>query len=262
MRSAKTAPPPRPPVPEPDCRTVVITSNTEPFKASQPALPADAVLFDLDGTLIDTAGGICHALNRVLRRNGLAEVSLEVTRSQVSHGAFNLVEKALAATGDEQDAGERIAELRDEFLEAYKDSLLHDTRLYPGIPELLAELGQRRIPWGIVTNKSERFVYPLLQAFALEATNGCIVCGDTTPYLKPDPAPLLEAGRRLGLARQAALVYLGDAEKDMLAARRAGMNGVIARYGYIDPAVDLDGWKAAHAITAPLELVNCLGPAR
>lgn len=244
-----------------DRRDIVITDTTEPLTAlpDTPRFAAEAVLFDLDGTLIDTAGGICHALNQVLTRNGFSEVSLQTTRAQVSHGAFNLVEKALGA-GKPRD--ERlVARLRAEFLEAYTGSLLHDTRLYPGVRALLQALGERRIPWGIVTNKSERFVFPLLKAFALEATCGCVVCGDTTPYLKPDPAPLLEAGRRLG-RRGAALLYLGDAEKDMLAARRAGMTGILAGYGYIDPAAELSGWQAAHAISEPLELIDCLGPAQ
>lgn len=209
----------------------------------------DAVLFDLDGTLLDTAPDIMHAINQVLKSENIAPASIDQVRPQVSHGAFRLIENILGPDVDLQHK----EHLRSCFLQAYQQNLVQDTQLYSGISELLALLDTCSIPWGIVTNKSERFTLPLLEPFNLIPKNGCIVCGDTTPYLKPNPAPLLEAVKILGIPSEK-IIYVGDAQKDMLAAKRAKITGVLAQYGYLDEQTDVDNWLHKFSITHPDDL--------
>jgi phosphoglycolate phosphatase len=211
-----------------------------------------AVLFDLDGTLADTAPDLAAALNRLRAEQGLEPLPLEEVRPFASAGARGLVHVGFdAKPGDaEYDA------LREAFLEFYRDRTCVETRLFAGIPELLAELARRRISWGIVTNKATRFTDRIVEA--LKLAPACVVCGDTTPHIKPHPAPLLHAAGLLGLPPQGCL-YLGDDLRDIQGARAAGMRAVAVDWGYHHPASGGPGtWQADAVISTPQDVLGLL----
>jgi phosphoglycolate phosphatase len=211
-----------------------------------------AVLFDLDGTLADTAPDLAAALNRLRAEQGLEPLPLEEVRPFASAGARGLVHVGFdAKPGDaEYDA------LREAFLEFYRDRTCVETRLFAGIPELLAELARRRISWGIVTNKATRFTDRIVEA--LKLAPACVVCGDTTPHIKPNPAPLLHAAGLLGLPPQGCL-YLGDDLRDIQGARAAGMRAVAVDWGYHHPASGGPGtWQADAVISTPQDVLGLL----
>jgi len=147
--------------------------------------------------------------------------------------------------------------MRDEFLDEYEAHLLRDSILFDGVPDLLDGIEARGLAWGIVTNKVARFTVPLVGLLGLDARAGCVVCGDTTPHAKPHPAPLLEAARRIGQAPGRCL-YVGDDERDMVAARSAGMGAIIAGYGYLGSATPPSAWDADHIIDSPTGLLGLL----
>ncbi len=209
-----------------------------------------AVLFDFDGTLADTAADLARPLNRLRAARGLAELPLGKLRPYASSGARGLLEAGLGILPDHAE----YKELREAFLRHYADEICVDTRLFPGMPELLAELESRRMRWGIVTNKSTNLTRLLVRALGLEARVACVVCGDTTPHLKPNPASLLHAAGELALAPQEC-VYLGDDLRDIQAARAAGMRCVAVRWGY---GADLSAWNADTIIARPEDLLDCL----
>ena len=211
-----------------------------------------AVLFDLDGTLADTAPDLGYAINHMRTARGLPELPLEVTRPVTSMGARGMLEIGLEVTPE--DTGYEV--LREEFLTTYAENLCRGTRLFPGISELLAELERRAIPWGVVTNKPERFTHPLLELLGVHKRAACIIGGDTTGKIKPDPAPLLEAARRISIAPQHCL-YLGDDIRDMQAGRAADMKVVVAGFGYLNGS-DPKTWNADAIIAEPLELLKHL----
>jgi 2-phosphoglycolate phosphatase len=186
-----------------------------------------AVLFDLDGTLLDTAPDMVAALNVLRQQEGLARLPYPQVRPLVSHGATALVRHAFP-TADEAP----FEALRRRFLDIYAGTLVLESRPYEGVLEALAYLDSRTIPWGIVTNKPERLTGPLLEHLKLRSRAGVIVCGDTVPERKPHPLPLLHAAKHLGV-EPAVSVYVGDAERDVLAAQAAGMRAYVALYGYI-----------------------------
>src|SRR5664279_5103211 len=191
------------------------------------ALAVDAVLFDLDGTLADTAPDLAAALNEVRATRGMAAMPLDLLRPWASHGARGLLG---AGMGIAPDAAE-YPQLRDAFLGFYECALCVDTTLFAAIDEVLAEIEARGLRWGIVTNKATRFTLPLLDALGLSTRAGVVVCGDTTPHVKPHPAPLLAAAERLALApRQCG--YVGDDLRDVQAAQAAGMASIAVEYGY------------------------------
>ena len=211
-----------------------------------------AVLFDLDGTLADTAPDLAAALNRLRAEQGLEPLPLEEVRPFASAGARGLVHVGFdAKPGDaEYDA------LREAFLEFYRDRTCVETRLFAGIPELLAELARRRISWGIVTNKATRFTDRIVEA--LKLAPACVVCGDTTPHIKPHPAPHAAAAGLLGLPPQGCL-YLGDDLRDIQGARAAGMRAVAVDWGYHHPASGGPGtWQADAVITKPQDVLGLL----
>lgn len=214
--------------------------------------PIEAVLFDLDGTLADTAGDLAAAANAMLKKRGLATKSLDQLRPQASHGARGLLGVAFGVAP--QDAGYEA--LRIEFLDTYEKDLCVSSRLFDGIEELLGYLEARHIPWGVVTNKVSRFTIPLMMLMQLNRRAACIVCGDTTPYSKPHPAPLLEAARLIEIAPERC-VYIGDDARDIAAGSAAGMQTVAAAYGYCgdsDPAA----WQADALVQQPVELLALL----
>jgi 2-phosphoglycolate phosphatase len=213
-----------------------------------------AVLFDLDGTVADTAPDLAHALNRIRRERELPPMPLADLRAHASSGARGLLHAGLGIGRDHAE----FSALRETFLNHYESALCVDTRLFPGIAELLAALDARGTPWGIVTNKAERFTYPLMRLLKLDQRAACIVGGDTTPHLKPHPAPLLHAAAAMNIAPENC-VYLGDDLRDVESAIAAGMMPVAVRWGYLGTGPALEQWNAAAVIEHPNEILKFLG---
>jgi 2-phosphoglycolate phosphatase len=214
---------------------------------------ARAILFDLDGTLADTAPDLAAALNRLRREHGLAELSLEFVRPYASSGARGLLQVGFGVTPDDPP----FERLRDAFLDHYETRVCADTRLFPGVPELLEAIERRGTAWGVVTNKSARFTPRIIAALGLERRAACVVCGDTTPHIKPHPAPLLHAAGQLALS-PAQCCYVGDDLRDVQAARAAGMLAVAAGYGYLGTGSAPSTWNADAVIAHPLDFVALL----
>ena len=206
-----------------------------------------AVLFDFDGTLADTAADLSRALNRLRAARGLADLPLEDLRPHASSGARGLIGAGLGILPEHPE----FKTLRDAFLAHYEAEICVDTRLFAGMDELLAGIEARGLRWGIVTNKSTVLTRRLVKALGLEARAACVVCGDTTPHLKPHPASLLHASKELGLA-PADCVYLGDDLRDVQAARAAGMRSVAVEWGYGE---GLAAWHADAIIARPQDLL-------
>lgn len=213
-----------------------------------------AVLFDLDGTLVDTAPDLGDALNAMLARRGLPVLPAQAIRGQASHGSQGLIRLAFGVA--ETDSG--FAELRREFLDHYGAHLANRSTLFPGMADLLAVLEQRDIAWGVVTNKPARYTEPLLERLGLFARAACVVSGDTCSRAKPDPAPMRHACRRLGLVPEACL-YVGDAERDIQAARAVAMPVLVALYGYISHADCPENWGGDGFIRQPGDLLDYPG---
>jgi N-acetyl-D-muramate 6-phosphate phosphatase len=214
-----------------------------------------AVLFDLDGTLVDTAPDLGYALNLQRQRHGLPPLADEMIRPQASHGARGLLEIGFDLRQDDR----RFASLRAEFLQLYADNICRHSRPFPGILELLAELEARGLKWGVVTNKPAAFTEPLMSILDLAERAACIVSGDTCPQPKPHPAPMLAAAELCG-AQPAQCLYLGDAERDIQAARAAAMPALVAAWGYIGSADQPHTWGAHGQIHHPCETLDYLGP--
>lgn len=211
----------------------------------------ELVLFDLDGTLADTAPDLAAVANRQRAACGLAPLPLDELRPLASQGARGLIGRAL---GVAPDAPEYPA-LREQFFDWYEAALCVHTRLFPGVPDALATLEARGIRWGIVTNKIARFTEPLVRALDLHRRAACVVSGDSAPHPKPHPAPLRYALAKCCVAPTAAL-YVGDDARDIEAGRAAGVRTVIARYGYLGAEPQLDRWAADAAIDHPADLPN------
>ncbi len=208
------------------------------------------VLFDLDGTFADTLPDLSFALAQALRERDLEPVSSDALRPLVSRGARAMAEKACGKIVDQSNFDELVA----RFLTLYGANVALHTQLVDGMQALLDELLRRAIPWGIVTNKRREYSEPLMRALDPEGRAACIVSGDSTANAKPHPQPLLHACKLLGNT-PGECVYVGDAENDVLAARRAGMRSVAALYGYIAPEDDPRRWRADATIDAPHELL-------
>jgi len=212
----------------------------------------DAVLFDLDGTLVDTAPDMVAALHAVLASEGQQPLDYELARSYVSHGAAGLI--GLAFPDVDDDNRER---LRLQFLERYARDVCVNSIVFPGLGDLVDRLDALRLPWGVVTNKPARLTQPLLAALGIGRRASCVVSGDTIPQRKPDPAPLLLACEQTGIAPERS-VYVGDAARDIEAGRAAGMLTIAASYGYITADDDPDSWNAHHIAHDPQELTHLL----
>jgi 2-phosphoglycolate phosphatase len=224
----------------------------EPRAGLRP-LAVDAVLFDLDGTLADTAGDLAGALNRVRGDRGLPPLPVAALRAHASAGARGMLQ---AGMGIGPDAIEFVA-LRDAFLEHYTRCLAETTALFDGVAELLDALDQRGLRWGIVTNKASRFTAPVVAALGLAHRAGTIVSGDTTPHAKPHPAPMHHAAGELGL-EPARCAYVGDDLRDVLAGNAAGMPTLVARWGYLGSGEPHETWPATGGADAPLDLLDWL----
>jgi N-acetyl-D-muramate 6-phosphate phosphatase len=212
------------------------------------------VLFDLDGTLADTAPDLAGAANRMRERRGLPALPVERLRPVASAGARGMIGVALGKS----PADAEFEALRDEFLAEYAAALDVDSRLFDGVPELLARLEGVGLPWGVVTNKAMRFTGPVLDALGLAQRAAVVIAGDTTPYAKPHPEPLFEACRRVS-AEPARAIYVGDDLRDIQAARAASMPCVAAAYGYLGEHGDVSAWAADHVVPRPLDLLPLLG---
>jgi len=212
-----------------------------------------AVLFDLDGTFADTAPDLARALNRVRAERGLAPLPAEAARPHTSSGARGLLKAGFGVTPEDKDYGV----LREKFLDFYETDLCVETRLFDGIPEVVAKIRARKLPWGIVTNKGKRFTEPLLRLLAVDHLAACAVSGDSTPHTKPHPAPLLLAASLMSLA-PAACVYVGDDLRDAQAARAAGMRFVAAAWGYLGEGGDPGAWGADAVIPRPRDILDLL----
>lgn len=213
-----------------------------------------SVLFDLDGTLADTAGDLGYALNRMLESRHLPPVGIDEIRPHASGGTRGLLALGFGIGTDHQDYNE----LRREFLNNYELNLTRSTILFPGILDLLETLEKAGLPWGIVTNKPHRFTLPVLRALKLAHRAACVVSGDTTPHPKPHPAPLLKAAADMGLSPDVCL-YVGDDERDIEAARAAGMDAIVAMYGYLGNGKPPQAWGASGTIESPAELAKRIG---
>jgi len=211
------------------------------------------VLFDLDGTLADTAPDLGGAVNRMLVARGRAPVPFDALRPLASHGARGLIGRAFGVTP--ADAGYEA--LRQEFFAEYEAALCEDTTLFPTMAETLATLEAEGILWGIVTNKLARFTEPLVRALGLTERAACIVSGDTTPHAKPHPAPLLHALREVGRTALES-VYVGDDLRDVQAGQAAGVRTIVAAYGYLGDGAPVEHWGADRVIAHPHQLLELI----
>ena len=211
-----------------------------------------AVLFDLDGTLIDSAPDLAGAVDRMRTDRGLSSLPLSTYRPMVGSGARGMLQVAF---GMAPDAPEFEA-MKEEFLNNYQHALDVHTRAFDGVFELLAGLQARGLIWGVVTNKHERFTHRIVERMTWLQAAATVICGDTTPHAKPHPEPLLEASRRIAVPPEHC-VYVGDDERDIQAGRAAGMTTVAALYGYLGLAEPAHQWGADHVIDLPLSLLKC-----
>ena len=212
-----------------------------------------AVLFDLDGTLIDSAPDLGAAVNKMRLDRGLSALPLASYRPVAGTGARGMLGVAFELKPESAD----FEELREEFFQNYELCMTQNTCAFEGVPELIAGLSELELPWGVVTNKASRFAHPLTRAMALFASARTIVTGDTTPHAKPHPEPLLEAARRLAIEPERCL-YVGDDERDIVAGLAAGMATVAATYGYLGRGTDPARWGAHAMINCPGDLLKFL----
>lgn len=213
-----------------------------------------AVLFDLDGTLVDSAPDLAAAADKMRTDRGLESFPLERYRFLAGAGARGMLSVAFGMTADHSD----YESMKEEFFKNYEFDLTGRTFAFKGVNEMISRLIEAHVKWGVVTNKSARFTVPLTQAMPLFGTASAVVSGDTTPHAKPHPAPILEAVRQLGLLPEQC-IYVGDDERDILAGRAAAMPTVAAAYGYLGATADIGLWKADAVIKKPDELLQLLG---
>jgi phosphoglycolate phosphatase len=218
---------------------------------SAPAQPA-AVLFDLDGTLLDTAPDMIAALNVICAEEGVVAIPYERARAFVSNGAAGLLR--LAFPGFDATTN---PELQQRYLTRYAEMLAVDTRLFPHLDTLLSALERAAVPWGVVTNKPMHLTDPLMAALGLHRRSACTVSGDTLTERKPHPRPILFALDRLS-ADPARSIYIGDARRDIDSGRAAGTATVAVRYGYVEPGQDPAAWGADYVVDTPLDLLTLL----
>jgi len=211
------------------------------------------VLFDLDGTLADTAPDLAFALNETLRLNGISPLPFEKIRPVVSHGGIALIKLGFGF-GPE---AENYDTVRKQLLNIYLDNIARNTRLFPGVETLLDTLEKCEYPWGVITNKPGWLTNPLMDALNLTHRAACIVSGDTAAKSKPHPEPMYYACEQANLVPEDCY-YVGDAERDIAAGRAVGMTTVAALFGYLLEDEDPNDWKADHSINHPLEILELL----
>ena len=212
-----------------------------------------AVLFDLDGTLIDSAPDLAAAADRLRLDRGLPELGLSLYRPHTGTGARGMLKIAFQMEPEHPE----FIDLREQFFKNYERNLVVNTRPFDGVKELIESLNDRSLAWGIVTNKSARFTDPIVRQIPLLTQAKTVISGDTTAHAKPHPAPILEAMKRMGL-RAEECVYIGDDERDIVAGKAAGVKTVAAGYGYLGDAGDIANWNADVNIYSPLDLLKWL----
>jgi 2-phosphoglycolate phosphatase len=209
-----------------------------------------AVLLDFDGTLADTAPDLSQTLNMLCQEAKMPTLYFSQCRALISQGAAGMIRAALKVEPEHA----KYPRLLERFHAHYETYNGQRTLLFPGVLALLDGLERRALPWGIVTNKAERFTLPLLSLLGLEGRPACIICGDTTANPKPHPEPLLLAAKRLKTEPEHCL-YLGDDLRDITAAKAAQMHNVAATYGYLSPEDDPDNWDSDYQINHPVDLL-------
>jgi N-acetyl-D-muramate 6-phosphate phosphatase len=209
-----------------------------------------AVLFDLDGTLLDTAPDMVPVLNRLRAEENLPALPFAAVRPYVSNGSAGLVRVGFPDTEPT-----RQAELQQRYLRLYQQALLGATTMFPGVDTLLDQLEAGGIPWGVVTNKPAYLTEPLLAGLGLHTRAACVVSGDTLPKRKPDPAPVSHALAAIGAVPHRS-IYVGDARRDIDAGRGAGARTIAVTYGYIPPGDDPGSWGAEAVVVSPAELTT------
>ncbi len=213
----------------------------------------DAVLFDLDGTLVDSAADLAEAANHLRRLRDLPALPLESYRAMTGAGARGLIGVALGLSPGDAE----FETCKQIFLDSYAGALAVHTRLFARMDAVLVRIESSGRPWGIVTNKAERFALPLVQALDLSHRASVVIGGDTTPHPKPAPDPLLEAARRLGLPPQR-MLYVGDDLRDIQAGKAAGMATAAATWGYLGEGDPVEHWGADHLLHSPPDLLALL----
>lgn len=219
--------------------------------------PYEGIFFDLDGTLADTAPDLVAATNKLLVARNLTPKPYEFLRPYASAGARGLLEGAFGISPDHED----FVALRDEFFSNYEKALLVESKLFDGIDHLLDQMDAVSLPWGIITNKSERFTNPLTDLMGLRQRAVSTVSGDTTPYSKPHPEPILHAARISNIDPSKS-IYVGDDIRDVLAGKAAGMKTVAAAYGYCGCKEPPEAWGADYIANNPLDLLQIIFPNR
>jgi N-acetyl-D-muramate 6-phosphate phosphatase len=216
------------------------------------ALPLRAVLFDLDGTLLDTAPDMVGALNALRREEGLAPMPYEPLRAAVSHGSKRMIE-----VGFPKSSTDLRSVLQKRFLNLYSATLSLGTRYFPGMEQVLDWLAERELKVGIVTNKPGWLTEPLLEQLGMRARFACVVSGDTLAECKPHPLPLLHAAELAGVTA-GDCVYVGDAQRDVQAAHAARMPALVANYGYLLPGENSAAWGGDGYLERPADLLDWL----
>lgn len=212
-----------------------------------------AILFDLDGTLIDSAPDLGAAADQMRVARGMPSLPMADYRPYAGSGARGMLRVAFGMQPEDAE----FPAMREEFFQNYERRMTQDTTVFDGVSDMLARIVARELHWGVVTNKSKRFTEPLSRQMALFASAGAVVSGDTTPHAKPHPEPLFEAARRIGVDPQDC-VYVGDDERDIIAGKAAGMHTVAAVYGYLGEKQSVAHWEADDVINSPHELLKRL----
>ncbi|VAX10615.1 Similar to phosphoglycolate phosphatase, clustered with ubiquinone biosynthesis SAM-dependent O-methyltransferase [hydrothermal vent metagenome] len=210
------------------------------------------VLFDLDGTLADTAPDLADALNRALTLHGHATLPHDNIRPAVSHGAAALIRLGFDITPEDKE----FEPYHQDLLRFYQKNIHAKTTLFPGMEEVLKRLEQHNIPWGVVTNKPSWLTDPLMESMGLTGRAACIVSGDTTPNSKPHPDPILHACKLAGIHNPEECLYIGDAKRDIEAGRNAGTATLVALFGYLDANDQPETWSADGNIECPEQILE------
>lgn len=216
-------------------------------------MTSTTVLFDLDGTLLDTAPDLAEAVNQIRREKELPDLALETLRPHAGFGSKALLKAGL----DAEDHHPDYPDLLRAFLSNYQSCSMQSTRFFPGIEKLLNDLDEKNIRWGIVTNKPERFTTPIVKQLGLENRAACIISGDTLPTRKPDPAQIIHACQLLQVNPEKT-VYVGDTAIDVEAAKAAGTRSLVVLYGYSSEHENPHDWKADGYLNQPCDLMNWL----
>lgn len=220
---------------------------------SETSTPLRTVLFDLDGTLADTAPDLAYALNLLLEEQGKPTLPMETIRPAASHGSIAILKVGFEMTPDD----EGFEALRQRYLQLYENNITTHTQLFPGMEPVLDSIEQRGMNWGVVTNKPGWLTEPLLDGLDLTRRMACIISGDSLPERKPHPAPLLHACNIAG-SQATECIYIGDAERDIVAGHRAGMKTLVALFGYLAEEDKPEQWPADGMVNQPGEILDWL----